>query len=103
MTINECRRHCRQYPHQYSFLSRGNTCSCGDLLPKDLLEDNKCQIQCSGDSDQVCGALDKVSVYDGKYAVSKQWRDHSWSGGLVSFLWCSMSPDQYLAAWVTLG
>ena len=66
MTINNCRRQCKQCTHLYSFLTRGNTCFCGDLRPANALEDEECNIQCSGDSNQVCGARDKVSVYDGK-------------------------------------
>ncbi|XP_072047771.1 uncharacterized protein [Amphiura filiformis] len=64
MTINACRRHCRNLIYRYAMLQHGDTCFCAGVVPKNRLGDTLCGIECSGDGQQVCGDKTAFSVLD---------------------------------------
>ena len=66
MTINVCRKHCKHTGHSFSYLYKGDTCSCGDVATGAPVGDQDCQTRCSGDENQACGDETRLSsVYDG--------------------------------------
>jgi hypothetical protein len=65
MTISQCKMTCKDFAH---FAIGGVYCWCGDdlTLPKHIVGEEECNLDCSGDRNQKCGGSHRSSVYSKK-------------------------------------
>ena len=72
LTIRMCRKHCNGYSQSFASLYKGDTCLCQDetthLITR--VEDESCDVQCTGNQDEACGGLSQISVYNGTVSES---------------------------------
>ena len=65
MTVEKCLAICRSLGFPYSGLEWSCECHCGNR-PEEGFEwawTDKCDTRCSGDSNQICGGSDAISVW----------------------------------------
>ena len=63
-TIESCQAACGHQGHTYAGLEFGNECYCGDSFAGNGLRPaSECNMKCSGNSQQLCGAGDRIDVY----------------------------------------
>ncbi|KAJ5766816.1 uncharacterized protein N7511_004432 [Penicillium nucicola] len=58
-----CQDHCLGAGKSVFALTRGNMCYCGDALPTEKVNDDKCNQVCPGWPAESCGGNDTFSVY----------------------------------------
>jgi hypothetical protein len=61
MTAAKCQSNCEGYA--YFGLEYGSECYCGNDVPTIPAPASECSMTCSGDSSQLCGAGDRLTVY----------------------------------------
>ncbi|KAL2141982.1 hypothetical protein VTI28DRAFT_1764 [Corynascus sepedonium] len=61
MTAAKCAANCEGYT--YFGTEYGSECYCGNDLPTNTALESECSMTCSGDSSQLCGAGDRLTVY----------------------------------------
>ena len=66
LTIDFCRNLCRNHNYSHAYLHTGDWCFCGEEFLQNNVGDTECKEECSGDTQQICGDDDTVSVYNGK-------------------------------------
>jgi len=65
MTPQMCIEHCHEKGKKYAGLQYGKQCWCGNEYGKHgKVDDDKCDMPCSGDPDTMCGASFYNSIYD---------------------------------------
>ncbi|XP_072013547.1 uncharacterized protein [Amphiura filiformis] len=68
LTITSCISHCQSYGSRYAGLQKGNKCFCGsDGVSYDMhgqASESDCNDECTGDSSQTCGGINRNSVFD---------------------------------------
>ena len=69
MTINVCIGACYRRNYNFAGLQTGSECWCGyETNLKDKLKDDRCDIPCSGNKNELCGGKLANQVYKtGKY------------------------------------
>jgi len=63
MTVTRCAETCYYLNFTLAGLQHSSQCFCGSTLPSYILPDDSCDMMCSGNSSQVCGARLANSVY----------------------------------------
>ena len=70
MTVGLCLDHCQQQQMRFAGLTRGNQCYCGtdeiNINQRSQKRDKDCNVECSGNNDEVCGGRATLSVYNCK-------------------------------------
>ncbi len=61
MTVETCAAFCSQY--QYFGTEYGGECYCGNSLTAQLVDDSDCSFTCAGNSDEHCGAGNRLDVF----------------------------------------
>lgn len=73
-----CSNHCYKIGYSYAGVSNHNECYCGTREPNYIsapkLNDQQCNTKCSGDANQFCGGLKKMSVFSTGFEGIKQFR-----------------------------
>ncbi|XP_071808036.1 uncharacterized protein [Asterias amurensis] len=68
MTVGLCLDHCQQQQMKFAGLTRGNQCYCGtdeiNINQRSQKRDRDCNVECSGNNDEVCGGRATLSVYN---------------------------------------
>ena len=64
MTIEDCAKSCESY--RFFGLEYGRECYCGNTRNPEsiLVADSECTMACGGDESEICGALNRLSVYN---------------------------------------
>ncbi|CAI6334186.1 unnamed protein product [Periconia digitata] len=64
MTVDKCAAQCTSY--KYFGTEYGGECYCGNMLSADTATaaESDCQFLCGGDKQQLCGAGDRLSLYE---------------------------------------
>ena len=62
MTIEKCTSKCSQEGYPLSGLEFSSECFCGTAISSPKVDDG-CTMSCSGDSTEICGGSDRLSVY----------------------------------------
>jgi len=60
MTVSLCNEKCKQFNEDYTILSSGDTCLCGNSQFEPV---DDCSMLCTGDSEQTCGGEKSVDIY----------------------------------------
>ncbi|CAC5391547.1 unnamed protein product [Mytilus coruscus] len=71
MENNRCLLYCKDQGYKYAGTEYGDQCYCGDDpyqygpedVSNDYVKDYDCNIQCLGDTEQICGGIFRLSVY----------------------------------------
>ncbi|KAL8920259.1 MAG: hypothetical protein Q9172_004572 [Xanthocarpia lactea] len=77
MDLSTCQSYCTQNNYGLSGVQNGDTCYCGNglqsfsAIQKELgdAKDSKCNVPCKGNSTEICGAMDYLSVWNATEAV----------------------------------
>lgn len=87
MTIQACKSYCEG--HQYYGLEYGNECYCGYRTTSDVyrVPDSSCSVPCAGDSSQICGGDNLLSLYRTDFTSQSPW--HDWAN-----LGCVTEPSE---------
>lgn len=62
-TPAQCAAFCSAKGFQYSGTEYGSECYCGSSITTAQVDDTQCNMPCAGDSQQLCGAGSRLSVY----------------------------------------
>ncbi|KXJ97564.1 WSC domain-domain-containing protein [Microdochium bolleyi] len=62
-TPQKCQALCKGNGFRMSGLGYYGECYCGNSIRNDKLSEDKCVFKCNGDSNQICGGDDAVSIY----------------------------------------
>ncbi|KAA8895875.1 WSC domain-containing protein [Sphaerosporella brunnea] len=64
MTAEKCLNYCTSQDYGLAGMEYGNECFCGNSLMNGATYNNTgCNMACTGDSSQVCGGADRLTVY----------------------------------------
>lgn len=64
MTVNLCVQYCTNLSNQYAGVQNGSECYCGNSFRKyGIRNDSSCDVNCSGDNSNQCGAKNFNSIY----------------------------------------
>lgn len=77
MTVEKCVDFCKSKNKSYAGLEFGSQCYCANSLPTDREPGkgaNNCLMKCGGNSDQVCGGADSLSLYQAMSKVKRHSR-----------------------------
>ena len=70
MTISMCRKFCKDKQYTYSYLYESDECFCSNEKLSTKKGDKSCGTHCAGNSDEVCGGDNAISVYDGRFLIN---------------------------------
>lgn len=72
MTVNGCQNVCNLLGFQYAGLRYGKSCFCDNTIKTVPSNDLLCDAPCTGNSTQMCGGQDRISIY--QHAIlTTQW------------------------------
>jgi hypothetical protein len=63
MTVEKCLDACSGAGFAYAGLEYAKECYCGQSAPPTIATDGRCNMSCKGDSNELCGGPDGLSVY----------------------------------------
>ncbi len=77
MDLGTCQSYCTENNYGLSGVQNGDTCYCGNglqsfsAIQKEIgdAKDSKCNVPCKGNSTEICGATDYLSVWNATEAV----------------------------------
>ena len=80
MTIEKCLQFCRNHTDpkmRFAGVYSRTLCSCGANNTKydkhGIVEDWKCDQQCAGNSDDICGGFQEISIYDCESTINVKY------------------------------
>ncbi|KAI6710688.1 hypothetical protein JHW43_006802 [Diplocarpon mali] len=62
-TVQQCVAFCKGKQYQYAGLEYGEECFCGASVNNIQVDESDCNQPCTGDSSEICGAFDRISIY----------------------------------------
>ncbi|KAH7418127.1 WSC domain-containing protein [Cadophora sp. MPI-SDFR-AT-0126] len=62
-TVQDCVAFCKGNDYQYAGLEYGEECFCGASVNNIQADEADCDFSCTGDDTEICGGLDRVSIY----------------------------------------
>ena len=67
MTVERCKKLCfEDNDYAYAGVENAHQCFCGNDRPVDPAPQSDCNMACTGNSTQMCGALFRLNVYQKK-------------------------------------
>ena len=63
MTVESCLNACATASYPFAGLEYSDECYCGSTLPAQVATDGRCNMICSGDSENICGGPNGLTVY----------------------------------------
>lgn len=63
MTIEKCVSVCKGNGFRYAGLEHYGVCYCGNTVNGQQLDEEQCNYPCTGNSSQICGGTDIISIY----------------------------------------
>ncbi|PVH95642.1 WSC-domain-containing protein [Periconia macrospinosa] len=62
-TVEQCTAYCKGNNYRYAGLEYHGQCFCGTSVSSSAAAEAECNLPCNGDSTQVCGGQDRLSIY----------------------------------------
>ena len=64
MTIEKCKQFCFEKNYLYAGVQFASQCFCGNVInPRIFTPKTECNMQCAGDSSQMCGGSWRMNIY----------------------------------------
>ncbi|KAF2878042.1 WSC domain-containing protein [Massariosphaeria phaeospora] len=63
VSIETCTASCKGAGYRYAGLEYGRECYCGSYFLSDIAAETSCDLPCTGNSSEICGGLDRLSIY----------------------------------------
>ena len=63
MTIKHCLDACDGAGYEYAGVEYGQECYCGRKAPTEVANDDRCNMACTGDATEICGAGSKETCF----------------------------------------
>jgi hypothetical protein len=80
MTVEKCLGACTAAGYSYAGLEYAGECYCGQSAPPTVVTDGRCSMTCKGDSSELCGGPDGLSVYHSGPSVLQSYNSWTYSG-----------------------
>jgi hypothetical protein len=80
MTVEKCLDACSGAGFAYAGLEYAEECYCGQKAPWTIAADGRCSMTCKGDSSELCGGPDGLSVYQSAPSVLQSYNSWAYTG-----------------------
>ncbi|CCA66988.1 related to glyoxal oxidase precursor [Serendipita indica DSM 11827] len=98
MTIEKCLDACDAAGYAFGGVEWGKECWCGNTGPTEIVQDQRCDTRCEGDSSELCGGGNGLSVYHNSNPKGPSnlpsYKDWTYDNCFVDSRWNRVLPQQ---------